>query len=62
MVAFFQSLPKTLAAGVVLLIVIVVLVGLTGDQFIMFERAYWTFFVRWLHIMTGIMWMGLLWT
>jgi hypothetical protein len=62
MVAFFQSLPKTLAAGVVLLIVIVVLVGLTGDQFIMFEHAYWTFFVRWLHIMTGIMWMGLLWT
>jgi uncharacterized membrane protein len=59
--AFFQSLPKTLAAGVVLLIVIVVLVGLTGDQFIMFEHAYWTFFVRWLHIMTGIMWMGLLW-
>jgi hypothetical protein len=34
MVAFFQSLPKTLAAGVVLLIVIVVLVGLTGDQFV----------------------------
>jgi uncharacterized membrane protein len=61
MAAFFQSHPKTLAAGVVLLIVIVVFVGLTSDQFIMFEHAYWTFFVRWLHIMTGIMWMGLLW-
>jgi hypothetical protein len=48
MVAFFQPLPKTLAGGVVLLIGIVVLVGLTGYQFIMFERAYWTFFVRWL--------------
>jgi uncharacterized membrane protein len=47
---------------VVLLIEIVVLVGLTGDQFIMFEHAYWTFFLRWLHIMIGIMWMGLLWT
>jgi hypothetical protein len=56
--SLFSIAPKTLAAGVVLLIVIVVLVGLTGDQFIIFEHAYWTFFVRWLHIMTGIMWMG----
>jgi uncharacterized membrane protein len=61
MVAFFQSLHKTLAAGVVLLIVIVVLVGLIGGPFIKFDHAYWTFFMRWLHIMAGIMWMGLLW-
>jgi uncharacterized membrane protein len=60
-VAFFQSLHKTLAAGVVLLIVVVVLVGLIGGPFIKFDHAYWTFFVRWLHIMTGIMWIGLLW-
>ena len=61
MVAFFQSLHKTLAAGVVLLIVIVVLVGLIGGPFVKFDHAYWQFFMRWLHIMAGIMWMGLLW-
>jgi len=61
MVAFFQSLHKTLAAGVVLLIVIVVLAGLIGGQFIKLDHAYWTFFMRWLHIMAGVMWMGLLW-
>jgi uncharacterized membrane protein len=61
MVPFFQSLHKTLAAGVVLLIVIVVLVGLIGGPFVKFDHAYWTFFMRWLHIMAGIMWMGLLW-
>ena len=61
MVAFFQSLHKTLAAGVVLLIVIVVLVGLIAGPFIKLDHAYWTFFMRWLHIMAGIMWMGLLW-
>src|SRR5262249_27428664 len=61
MVAFFQSLHKTLAAGVVLLIAIVVVVGLIGGSFIKFDQAYWLFFARLLHIMTGIMWMGLLW-
>jgi uncharacterized membrane protein len=60
MVAFFQSLHKTLAAGVVLLIVIVMVVGLIGGSFVKLDQAYWLFFTRWLHIATGIMWMGLL--
>jgi len=59
--AFFQNLHKTLAAGVVLLIVIIILVGLISGQFIRLDGAWWRFFVRWLHIMTGVMWMGLLW-
>ena len=61
MVAFFQSLHKTLAAGVGLLIVLIILVGLIGGQFIKLDSAWWLFFWRWLHIMAGIMWMGLLW-
>jgi uncharacterized membrane protein len=60
MAAFFQSLPKTLAAGVVLLIVIVILVGLIGGHFIKIDHAYGLFFMRWLHIMSGVMWVGLL--
>ena len=62
MVAFFQSLEKTLAAGVVLLIVLIIVVGAITGQFIKLnDVAWWTFFWRWLHIMAGIMWMGLLW-
>src|SRR6476469_9518787 len=61
MVAFFQSLHKTLAAGVVLLIVLIILVGLIGGQFVKVDHAYGLFFMRWLHIMSGVMWMGLLW-
>jgi len=61
MAAFFQSLHRTLVAGVVLLIVIIILVGLLSGQFIRFDAGWWRFFVRWLHIMTGVMWMGLLW-
>ena len=61
MVAFFQSLHKPLAAGVVLLIAIIVLVGLISGQFIKLDPAWARFFLRWLHIMAGVMWMGLLW-
>ena len=62
MAAFFQSLEKTLAAGVVLLIVLIIVVGaITGHWIPYKESVWWTFFWRWLHIMAGIMWMGLLW-
>ncbi|MEA2989228.1 MAG: hypothetical protein QOG83_1939 [Alphaproteobacteria bacterium] len=61
MVAFFQSLHKTLAAGVVLVIVLIILAGLMGGRFVRIDHAYGMFLVRWLHIMTGIMWVGLLW-
>ena len=61
MAAFFQSLEKTLTAGVVLLIALIIVVGLVTGQFIKINSVWWTFFWRWLHIMTGIMWMGLLW-
>jgi uncharacterized membrane protein len=26
-----------------------------------FDYAWWTFLVRWLHVLSGIMWIGLLW-
>jgi uncharacterized membrane protein len=61
MAAFFQSLHKTLAAGVGLVIVLIVLVGLISGSFVKFDAAWWLFFLRWLHILSGIMWVGLLW-
>ena len=61
MVAFFQSLEKTLAAGFGLLVVIIILVGALTGQFIRLGDAiWWEFFWRWLHIMAGVMWVGLL--
>jgi uncharacterized membrane protein len=61
MAAFFQSLHKTLAAGVGALIVIIIIVGLISGQFIKLDSTWWLFFWRLLHIMAGIMWIGLLW-
>ena len=58
MAAFFSSLGKTLIAGVVILIAIILLAGGASK---MGEHAWWTFIMRWLHVMSGVMWIGLLW-
>jgi len=54
----FQSLGRTIAAGVVLVVVLLLAAGTFGR---MGDHAYWTFFMRWLHIGSGVMWIGLLW-
>ena len=56
--AIFQSLGRTVIAGIVILAVMMV-VASTFDM--MGTHAYWTFFMRWLHILAGVMWIGLLW-
>jgi uncharacterized membrane protein len=59
--AIFQSLGRTVTAGVVLLIVLVaVVVGITGTP-VRVDHAWMTFFMRWLHVLSGVMWIGLLW-
>jgi uncharacterized membrane protein len=59
--AIFQSLPRTLAAGVVLLVVIVVAVGALSGHMVTIDHAWGVFAMRWLHVMSGVMWVGLLW-
>jgi uncharacterized membrane protein len=54
--AILQSLGRTVAAGVVLLILIV-----AGIGNVEFSHAWGAFFIRWLHVMCGVMWIGLLW-
>src|SRR5436189_2058442 len=61
--AFFQSLGKTIIAGIVIHIVIILAVnGLTGGGGARAgDHVWWTFVMRWLHVMSGVMWIGLLW-
>jgi uncharacterized membrane protein len=54
--AIFQSLGRTVAAGVVLLVLMVLAAG-SGK----FDHAWGAFAMRWLHVMSGVMWIGLLW-
>ena len=61
--AFFQSIGRTVGAGVAFLIVMVVIAGLgTGNWVGIQSYGWWaTFFFRWLHVLSGVMWIGLLW-
>jgi len=56
--AILQSLGRTIVAGIVVLIVIMAIAGTFGQ---MGAFAWWTFFMRWLHVLSGVMWIGLLW-
>ena len=57
--AIFQSLGKTITAGVVLLVILILATGGAGAK--MGDHAWWAFLMRWLHVMSGVMWIGLLW-
>ena len=60
--AILQSLSRTIIAGIVLLVVIMLIVGqATGAWVNVSSHAWWTFFMRWLHVLSGVMWIGLLW-
>jgi uncharacterized membrane protein len=61
MAVILQSLGRTLLAGLVLLIAIIAIVGvITGGPFKM-DHTWSTFVMRWLHVLSGVMWIGLLW-
>ncbi|HEY2338801.1 MAG TPA: urate hydroxylase PuuD [Burkholderiales bacterium] len=62
MAAFFSSLGRTIIAGVVLLIVLLLIAGgYTGRWIQPGQEGWWLFAMRWLHVMAGVMWIGLLW-
>ena len=59
--AILQSLGRTVTAGIVLLVIIIILMGALTGHFIAFDKGWWMFFMRWLHVLSGVMWIGLLW-
>src|ERR1700716_1178183 len=59
--AIFTSPGRTVIAGIVLLIIIVVVIGLVTGQMTHLDMAWSTFAMRWLHVISGVLWIGLLW-
>ncbi|MBJ7380163.1 MAG: urate hydroxylase PuuD [Polynucleobacter sp.] len=58
MASILTSLGRTVLAGFILALIIVILFGTNVD---VSSAAWQTFFFRWLHIISGVMWIGLLW-
>ena len=61
MSAILTSLRNTVIAGIILTIIMILLVTqLAGADFVI-DQSYQAFFVRCLHVLRGVMWIGLLW-
>ena len=61
MAAILTSLRNTVIAGVILTVIMILLVTQVTDADFAIDQSYQAFFVRWLHVLSGIMWIGLLW-
>jgi uncharacterized membrane protein len=59
MAAILTNLKNTVIAGFVLVVVAIIIVGITIG-FPAFDHGWFSFLFRWLHVLSGIMWIGLL--
>ena len=60
MVNFFSSLSKTIHASLALAIILFLGLFYQNDGF-SFDRLFWSWIARYVHVIVGIMWIGLLW-
>ena len=61
MADILSNLRSTVIAGFVLTVVMVAVVVGWHAEGLAFDQAWWAFFFRWLHVLSGVMWIGLLW-
>ena len=59
--AIFTSPRNTVIAGIVLLIIIVACLHMTGAKMFALDHNWSLLLMRWLHIVSGVLWIGLLW-
>ena len=58
MAAFFSDLRNTVAAGAAIAALLFVLYAAVQGYD---ATTFWPFLIRWLHVLCGVMWIGLLW-
>jgi len=59
MIGILQSLPKTIHLSIA--ISVLLLLGLFFGGDLSFDRLFWSWLFRYFHVISGIMWIGLLW-
>ena len=57
---FLSSLSKTIHASIALAIILFLGLFYQNDGF-SFDRLFWSWVARYIHVVVGIMWIGLLW-
>ena len=61
MAKVLSDLTNTVIAGFILAVVLVVIVVIWHDAGLALDKSWWAFLFRWLHVLSGVMWIGLLW-
>jgi len=59
MLSILQSLPKTIHLSIAIAILLFVYLFFAGDLTI--DQLFWSWLFRYLHVVSGVMWIGLLW-
>ena len=59
MINILQSLPKTIHLSIAISILLFLGLFFGGD--LSFDRLFWSWLFRYAHVISGIMWIGLLW-
>jgi len=59
MIGILQSLPKTIHLSIA--VSVLLLVGLFFGGDLSFDRLFWSWLFRYFHVISGVMWIGLLW-
>ena len=60
MANILQSLNRTIIAGIILALIVFIIMSLSNDGFT-YDQNFWSATFRFLHVLSGIMWIGLLW-
>ena len=60
MVSILQSLSKTIHLSIVLAILLFIGLFFGGGDWA-FDQLFWSWLFRYLHVLAGVMWIGLLW-
>jgi len=58
MAGILTSLSRTIITGFILAALMLAMFMSMGGEL---DMAFWTFFMRWLHVLSGVMWIGMLW-
>ncbi len=61
MAAILTSLRNTVVAGVVLTIIMIIILMIWHGEGLALDMSWWSFLFRWLHVLSGVMWIGILW-
>ena len=58
--SILQSLNRTIIAGIILAILVFIIMAINNNGFD-YDRNFWSAIFRYLHVISGVMWIGLLW-